>query len=91
MGILAVIGLVAFGGYLIFNESTSLDGATFIGYIAFFTQMIQPFKNLSGASSGVQRGLVSAEKLFSYLDEKPSVQAQLPIRQLDSLKKWYRF
>lgn len=58
MGILAVIGLVLFGGYLIFSNSTALDGATFIGYIAFFTQMIQPFKNLSGASSGVQRGLV---------------------------------
>lgn len=91
MGILAVIGLVIFGGSLIFSDSTSLDGATFIGYIAFFTQMIQPFKNISGASSGVQRGLVSAEKLFSYLDEEPNVQAEKPIHTLQTLQSSIEF
>jgi subfamily B ATP-binding cassette protein MsbA len=91
MGILAVIGLVLFGGYLIFSNSTALNGATFIGYIAFFTQMIQPFKNLSGASSGVQRGLVSAEKLFSYLDEEPEIKAIEPIKALPALQNQISF
>lgn len=91
LGILAVIGLVLFGGYLIFNQSTSLDGSTFIGYIAFFTQMIQPFKNLSGASSGIQRGLVSAEKLFGYLDEEPTIKTEEPIQNLEQLQEGIHF
>lgn len=91
LGILAVLGLVFFGGYLIFNKSTTLDGATFIGYIAFFTQMIQPFKNLSGASSGIQRGLVSAEKLFGYLDYQSDIKAEEPVRTLNSIKEGISF
>lgn len=91
LGILAVIGLVLFGGYLIFNQSTQLDGSTFIGYIAFFTQMIQPFKNLSGASSGIQRGLVSAEKLFGYLDEEPTIKTEEPFQDLEQLQEGIHF
>ena len=92
MGILAVIGSGAvWRVILFFSNSTALNGATFIGYIAFFTQMIQPFKNLSGASSGVQRGLVSAEKLFSYLDEEPEIKAIEPIKALPALQNQISF
>ncbi len=79
LGVCAVLGLVMFGGYLILGTKSDLNGAMFIGYIALFTQMIQPFKNLASSSSGIQRGLVSAEKLFSLLDEKSEVKTLEPI------------
>jgi len=86
LGVCAVLGLVLFGGYLIFESSAALDGAKFIGYIALFTQMIQPFKNLAGSSSGIQRGLVAAEKLFFLLDEEHSIKVEEPIQRKTSIE-----
>jgi len=86
LGVCAVLGLVLFGGYLIFESNAALDGAKFIGYIALFTQMIQPFKNLAGSSSGIQRGLVAAEKLFTLLDETHIITVEEPIQHKTNIE-----
>jgi len=91
MGVCAVLGLVLFGGYLIFDKKTTLDGAMFIGYIALFIQMIQPFKNIASSSSSIQRGIVSAEKLFSLLDEQPQIVAKKPVLSNASITNSFSF
>ena len=71
IGVLAALCLVLFGGYLILIDgTTSLSGEAFIGYLALYTQLIQPLKNISSTSSNLQRGIVASEKIFDVLDSE---------------------
>jgi ATP-binding cassette, subfamily B, bacterial MsbA len=69
LGVLVVIGIVLYGGYLLMNGRSSLDGSQFITYLILYSQIIQPLKNISNSTTGLQRGLVAAEKIFKTLDE----------------------
>lgn len=67
-GVVAALVLIAVGGYLILNGKTNLTGPSFIAYLAMYSQIIQPLKNLSQTSSNLQRGIVACEKIFRLLD-----------------------
>jgi subfamily B ATP-binding cassette protein MsbA len=73
LGVVAALTLVCFGGYLVFNGKGDLTGAEFISYIALYTQVIQPLKNISQTTSNLQRGIVACEKIFSVVDEPVTV------------------
>jgi subfamily B ATP-binding cassette protein MsbA len=75
LGILVVVTIVMYGGYLLITNQSNLTGPVFITYLVLYSQIIQPLKNLSNASGNIQRGIVAAEKVFSILDE--------PIQVLD--------
>lgn len=72
--ILIVIAIVLYGGYLLTTNQSYLTGSLFITYLALYSQIVQPLKALSNASSFIQRGIVAAEKIFSLLDEPVQVQ-----------------
>lgn len=81
MGVMAVAVVLGYGGYLIFsNTDTSLTGAWFVAYIALFTQIINPFKNLSNSFFNIQKGsaaLARIEELLSVdnsIKEAPNAQ-----------------
>lgn len=67
-GVFAALVLIAIGGYLILNGKSALTGPSFIAYLAMYTQIIQPLKNISQMSSNVQRGIVACEKIFRVID-----------------------
>ncbi len=69
-GVLAAIVLILVGGYLILTGKSSLTGPSFIAYLAMYSQIIQPLKNLSQMSSNLQRGLVASEKIFRVMDSE---------------------
>lgn len=70
LGVFAALMLVLFGGYLILeNRGTTLSGEQFIAYLALYTQIIQPLKNISQTQLTLQRGIVACEKIFEVLDE----------------------
>ena len=73
LGITVVVGIIMFGGYLLLTGRSSITGASFITYLALYSQIIQPLKGLSNASSNVQRGIVAAEKIFALLDEPVAI------------------
>lgn len=68
LGVLTALTLIIFGGYLILTGKTDLTGNGFIAYLALYTQMIQPLKNISQTSSTLQRGIAAAERIFSVKD-----------------------
>ncbi len=74
LGILVVVTIVMYGGYLLTTNQSTLTGSLFITYLALYSQIIQPLKNISNATSGVQRGLVAGEKIFALLDEPIEIQ-----------------
>ncbi|HEU0110662.1 MAG TPA: ABC transporter transmembrane domain-containing protein [Flavisolibacter sp.] len=74
LGILVVVTIVMYGGYLLTTNQSELTGSQFIAYLALYSQIIQPLKTLSNASSNVQRGIVAGEKIFSLIDEPVRIQ-----------------
>lgn len=73
IGVLSALTLIMFGGYLILTNKSNLTGNGFIAYLALYTQMIQPLKNISQTSSNLQRGIAATERIFRIKDAKVDI------------------
>ena len=65
MGVIVVACILWFGGRLVF--SNLLSATAFVTYIAYFTQIITPFKNLSAAFYNVQKGSSALDRIEQLL------------------------
>src|SRR5690606_25654412 len=68
MGVFAVSVILWYGGNLIFNNQATLQPEQFILYIALFTQIINPFKNLSTSFFNIQKGSAALDRISKLLD-----------------------
>ncbi|MCS6918095.1 MAG: ABC transporter ATP-binding protein [Chitinophagales bacterium] len=59
-----VAGVVIYGGSLVLRMEGELTASEFIAYIAVFSQLIPPVKNITSAVSNIQRGLVAGERIL---------------------------
>lgn len=67
LGAITIGMIVYFGGRLAI-KGEGLSGSEFITYIALFYTILQPLKSLSSAISNIQKGEVSAKRIFDILD-----------------------
>ena len=67
------IGLIVFFGGKLSLEGDGLKGSQFIFYIATFYTLLDPIKRFSKALSDVQKGEVSAKRIFDVLDSDVSI------------------
>ena len=67
MGIIVVSIILWIGGKMVFAGNV-FDGASFIAYIALFSQIINPFKNLSSAFYNVQKGTSALDRIEHLLN-----------------------
>lgn len=74
MGVLVVSIILWYGGRLVLSNSSGFEGEWFLGYIVFFTQIINPFKNLSGAFYNVQKGTAALARIEHLLDADNTIQ-----------------
>ncbi len=80
LGIVVLCVVLYFGGRLALATPPLVSADVFIGYIAIFTQIINPLKSFSTAAYNIQRGRASAERIQHILDvaetvrEKPDAQ-----------------
>lgn len=74
MGVAVVSGILLYGGSLVLNGQSDLTAAEFIAYIAIFSQVTRPAKDISNAFSGSQRGLASGERVLELIDTQSTVQ-----------------
>ncbi len=72
MGVIVVSFILWYGGNLIF-KGNGFDSASFIGYIACFTQIITPFKNLSAAFYNVQKGTSALDRVELLLQAENTI------------------
>lgn len=91
MGVLIVVALVMYGGSIVINKSSDLTGSMFITYLVLYTQLIQPFKNLSNTSTQIQRGVVASEKIFTLLDEPEPISYESKPLKLESFNDKIEF
>lgn len=72
MGIIVVSIILWFGGRIVF-AGTGFDGASFLTYIAYFTMIINPFKNLSSAFYNVQKGTAALDRIEKLLHTENTI------------------
>jgi subfamily B ATP-binding cassette protein MsbA len=72
IGVLTII--IFYGGKLVLSNEGSLSGSQFITYIALYSQVLVPAKNISSAITNIQRGLASGERIIAILDTDISIQ-----------------
>lgn len=70
MGVFVVIGILLYGGSLIFDGKSELTASEFISYIVIFSQVMRPAKDISNAFSSAQRGLASGERILELIDNQ---------------------
>lgn len=73
LGTTVFIIIMFFGGAMILSEGTSLAPEAFFGYLAIFSQIIQPSKNFSKAWYNIQKGLASAERIDNVLTAEVTI------------------
>ena len=81
-GVSVVAGLLYYGGSLVLSGQAELTASAFIGYIILFSQILTPAKNLSGAFSNIQRGLVAGARVLAVIDTPPTIQDRPDARVL---------
>ncbi|NML36544.1 ABC transporter ATP-binding protein [Chitinophaga sp. G-6-1-13] len=74
LGVMVVVVLLIYGGTMVLHGSDLLTGATFMTYLVFYSQILQPAKNISTAITTMQRGIVASERIFGILDSQVAVQ-----------------
>jgi subfamily B ATP-binding cassette protein MsbA len=90
LGAISIAGILFYGGDLVLNKGT-LDGSTFIVFIAVFTQILQPTKAIAGAVTHFQRGIASGERVFELVDSKPAIVNKPDPTILESFEKEIEF
>jgi len=87
LGTMIIIVVMWYGGHLILNESSALEPAQFIVYLAVFYSVINPVKAFSQEYYSIQKGLASMERINRILEvennivEKPDA---LPIQDFNN-------
>lgn len=90
LSVVAVMVVLVIGGFLVLSERSSLSAPMFITYIALFSQVINPIKNISSAVADYKRGQASLDRIQDFLDIEDTVEDAvdaLPVSEFnDSLE-----
>ena len=72
LGLFTVAVVVLVGAYyvIVLNK---LDGADFIIFVSFLTQVFRPLKGASKVTSKIQKGLAGCDRVFTVLDTHPVI------------------
>ena len=65
--------IVMYGGYLILNKKSDLNGGQFVAYIAIFSQLMRPAKSISDSFSNIHNGIAAGERVLALIDEQPAI------------------
>lgn len=74
LGVAIMAGILYFGGSLVLGNNSTLDGAVFLTFLAIFASVIQPAKNFSNGITSLQKGTISAQRVFDVIDTVPLIQ-----------------
>lgn len=72
-GVTAVAGLLYFGGAMILNQTGGLEASDFITFIALFSQITRPAKDISNAFGQAQRGIVAGSRILELMDRQVEI------------------
>ncbi|PJJ84018.1 ABC transporter ATP-binding protein [Mucilaginibacter auburnensis] len=73
LGVTMIAFIVLYGGTLILEHRSTLDGGQFISYIAIFSQLMRPIKSITDSFSNIHAGIAAGGRVLELIDEKPLV------------------
>lgn len=73
LGVLMVTAIVLYGGSLVVSDSSGLTGASFIAYIALFSQVLRPAKAISDSFTNIHAAVAAGERVLSLVHEEPQI------------------
>lgn len=73
LGVLMLTGIMYYGGSLVLNNEGTLSPEAFIGYIAVFSQIINPSKAFSTAIYNIQKGAASIDRIDVILQAENTI------------------
>lgn len=73
LGIVVLCIVLYFGGRLALADPPMVSADAFIGFIAIFTQIINPLKAFSTAAYNIQKGKAGAERIQAILDATETI------------------
>lgn len=85
------IGMIVFFGGKLSLEGNGLKGSEFIFYIGIFYTLLDPIKRFSRSLSDIQKGQVSAERIFDLLDTKVLIKDNENAVELNEFKDKIEF
>jgi subfamily B ATP-binding cassette protein MsbA len=91
LGVFIVAAILYFGGSLVLGKNPTLSPGEFLGFLGLFAQIIQPAKNFSNGITSVQKGTVSAQRIFDVIDTVPAIQNKPNAKQLAEFKQDIEF
>lgn len=83
--------ILIIGGAMVLAPVNPLPASSFIGFLVVFSQIITPAKSISNAISGIQRGLVSAERVFELTDSSTKIKNKPDAIKVNHIKEGIRF
>ncbi len=87
LGTVMIVLVLWFGGWLIFNGSSSIDASTFIYYLIILYTTLQPIKDLSKAGYAIQKGLASMERINKILSAENNIREIENAQSIEGLKQ----
>lgn len=72
-GVVVVMIILVIGGSLVLSKNSNLTAELFITYIALFTQIITPLKNISTAFSNFKRGQAALDRYYEVIDAQDTI------------------
>lgn len=73
LGTIVIALVLWYGGRMVINGTSSLDGSGLIGYVALFYMIINPAKSFSTAYFNIIKGLASADRIDSILSAETKI------------------
>ncbi len=67
LGVIVMVIIMYYGGSHILTKQTDMTPAAFIGFIAVFSQILNPAKSFSAAAYEMRKGLASIERVSAIL------------------------
>jgi subfamily B ATP-binding cassette protein MsbA len=91
LGVIVVAVVLFYGGQSVMSPGSELTPSAFISYLTFYASMIQPAKSFSNGITSLQKGVVSAERIFTIIDTKSAIQNKPNAIPLDGFKSEIEF
>lgn len=91
LGVLMITGIMYYGGSLVLGNEGSLSPEAFIGYIAVFSQIINPAKAFSTAIYNVQKGAASIDRINIILNAENTITEKEDAKSVHSFNREIEF
>lgn len=73
LGVLVVAGILYYGGQLVLSGDQQLQPSVFLVFLTIYANMIQPAKSFTNGLTSLQKGTMSARRIFAVTDLVPAI------------------